>query len=272
MSMRLAMKASMETAQSDGKAQKAAARKAKKEAKAARQAELARAALPPPLDHTAGVDAETGAMRSRVAAKLEDILATVDLEAVSTKSLRKRIEEEESVDLSGDHKAWFKGLVADLLARKTAVADAGKKPELADDEEDPRHPRLSPEMAVVAGVSRANHFRLIKLLWKYIKAHDLQNPANKNEILCDEALRAVFRKDKVSGFGMSKLIGAHIIKDEDVAQPRPKKKKRREPVEEDEEDEEEEDEEDDDDDDDEEDEDDEDDDEEDEDDEDDDDY
>ncbi|KAH8086141.1 SWIB/MDM2 domain-containing protein [Aureococcus anophagefferens] len=86
---------------------------------------------------------------------------------------------------------------------------------LADDEEDPRHPVLSDAMAAVVGVGRANHFRLVKLLWKYIKKHDLQNPANKNEIVCDAALKAAFKKDKVTSFGMSKLLSAHMHREHD---------------------------------------------------------
>ncbi|KAH8051551.1 SWIB/MDM2 domain-containing protein [Aureococcus anophagefferens] len=70
-------------------------------------------------------------------------------------------------------------------------------------------------MAAVVGVGRANHFRLVKLLWKYIKKHDLQNPANKNEIVCDAALKAAFKKDKVTSFGMSKLLSAHMHREHD---------------------------------------------------------
>jgi len=83
-----------------------------------------------------------------------------------------------------------------------------------DSEGDESHPLLSAEMAAVVGKRRANHFRLTKLLWKYIKAHDLQNPSKRTEILCDDALKSVFDgADVVTSFGMSKLLGAHIYKD-----------------------------------------------------------
>ena len=96
-----------------------------------------------------------------------------------------------------------------------------------EEDEDPRHPLISEDMSAVVGVSRANHFRLVKLLWKYIKANNLQNPANRNEILCDEKLKKVFKRDKVTGFGMSKLLGQHIFKDgEATRQKAPKKKKK----------------------------------------------
>ena len=49
--------------------------------------------------------------------------------------------------------------------------------------------------------------------WAYIKTKDLQNPGNKREILCDEALKAVFQgKDKVTMFEMNKLLTPHLSK------------------------------------------------------------
>jgi ankyrin repeat protein len=93
--------------------------------------------------------------------------------------------------------------------------DDDKVGETEKEEEDPRHPLISEDMAAVVGVSRANHFRLVKLLWKYIKAHDLQNPSKRTEILCDAKLQKVFKRKKVTSFGMSKLLGAHIFKDGD---------------------------------------------------------
>jgi len=49
-----------------------------------------------------------------------------------------------------------------------------------------------------------------KLLWDYIKAHNLQNPANKRNILCDDKLKAVMGKDEVTMFEMSALVGPHL--------------------------------------------------------------
>jgi hypothetical protein len=49
--------------------------------------------------------------------------------------------------------------------------------------------------------------------WAYIKTKDLQNPGNKREILCDDALKAVFEgKDKVTMFEMNKLLTPHLSK------------------------------------------------------------
>ena len=82
-----------------------------------------------------------------------------------------------NVEISGEDKDWFKEHV-------TKRVQARAEPD--EEEEDPRHPLISEDMSAVVGVSRANHFRLVKLLWKYIKANNLQNPSNRNEILCDD--------------------------------------------------------------------------------------
>ena len=237
MSMRLALKASLAQEAVDEKTKQAAARKAKKDAKAAakeqaaadaraRLAEEAASSAAAEAAEEATWDEATRDVRRRVGARLGEVLATAEIADLKLKSLRKQLEGELGVELSGEeHKAWFKAKVTALVEAKTAAADlaAGRKPgDLADDEEDPRHPVLSDEMAAVVGVGRANHFRLVKLLWKYIKKHDLQNPANKNEIVCDDALKAVFKKDKVTSFGMSKLLSAHYFKDD---APAPKKRK-----------------------------------------------
>ncbi|KAH8072536.1 SWIB/MDM2 domain-containing protein [Aureococcus anophagefferens] len=69
-------------------------------------------------------------------------------------------------------------------------------------------------MAAVVGVGRANHFRLVKLLWKYIKS-TTSRTREQDEIVCDAALKAAFKKDKVTSFGMSKLLSAHMHREHD---------------------------------------------------------
>jgi len=225
MSMRLALKASLETVQDDEKAKKKAARKAKQDAKKERAAELAAAEVAAAAAAEADLDDATRDLRKRVAARLDAVLKDLDLEAANLKSLRKDVEAAEDVELAGENKAWFKEHVTKLLTGGGAAAAPGAAPgALADDEEDPGHPPLSDEMTAVVGIGRANHFRIVKLLWKYIKANDLQNPSNRNEILCDEKLEAVFGKKKVTGFGMSKLIGQHIYKDQGPVKKRKKPK------------------------------------------------
>ena len=53
--------------------------------------------------------------------------------------------------------------------------------------------------------------QVVKKLWEYIKQHDLQNPANKRNILADDKLKAIFGgKGEVTMFEMTKLVSAHL--------------------------------------------------------------
>lgn len=51
---------------------------------------------------------------------------------------------------------------------------------------------------------------MVKELWKHIKEHDLQDPSDRRQIICDEKLHAIFKQSKVSMFGMNKAIGNHL--------------------------------------------------------------
>ena len=64
---------------------------------------------------------------------------------------------------------------------------------------------------MVIGVDRLSRPQVVKQLWAYIKDNDLQNPANKREILCDGNLRAVFNADKVDMFKMNKVLGQYVF-------------------------------------------------------------
>ncbi|XP_062224178.1 upstream activation factor subunit UAF30-like [Phragmites australis] len=59
-------------------------------------------------------------------------------------------------------------------------------------------------------VSRAG---AVKLVWAHIKAHGLQNPANKREINCDEKLKSLFGgRDKIGMMEVTKLLSPHFVK------------------------------------------------------------
>ena len=70
---------------------------------------------------------------------------------------------------------------------------------------------LSPELEAVVGAGPMPRTEVVKQLWVYIKKHDLQNPANKRNILADEKLKAIFGgKSEVTMFEMTKLVSAHL--------------------------------------------------------------
>lgn len=70
---------------------------------------------------------------------------------------------------------------------------------------------LSAELEVVVGAGPMPRSQVVKKLWEYIKKNDLQNPANKRNILADEKLKAIFGgKAEVTMFEMTKLVSAHL--------------------------------------------------------------
>jgi upstream activation factor subunit UAF30 len=71
--------------------------------------------------------------------------------------------------------------------------------------------KISPELAVVVGAGPMPRTEVVKELWVYIKKNNLQDPANKRNIVADENLKKVFGgKEVVSMFEMTKLISPHL--------------------------------------------------------------
>lgn len=46
----------------------------------------------------------------------------------------------------------------------------------------------------------------MKKIWEYVKANGLQNQNDKRQIICDDAMRAVFKQDTVHMFTMVSLL------------------------------------------------------------------
>jgi chromatin remodeling complex protein RSC6 len=68
----------------------------------------------------------------------------------------------------------------------------------------------SKELAAVIGSEHRPRGEVVSKVWDYIKAHNLQNPENRREILADDKLRKVFGKDKVTMFEMNKHLAQHL--------------------------------------------------------------
>lgn len=63
------------------------------------------------------------------------------------------------------------------------------------------------------GESEISRVEAVKKLWAHIKLHDLQNPADKREILCDDKLKNLFDgKEKVGFLEIGKLLSSHFVK------------------------------------------------------------
>ncbi|MDO8719646.1 MAG: SWIB/MDM2 domain-containing protein [Polaromonas sp.] len=69
---------------------------------------------------------------------------------------------------------------------------------------------LSPALSAVVGDKPLPRTEIVKQLWVYIKANNLQDKADKRMINADKKLLAVFGKAQVSMFEMAGLIGKHV--------------------------------------------------------------
>jgi len=70
--------------------------------------------------------------------------------------------------------------------------------------------QLSPELEAVVGPGPLSRGEVVKKMWDYIKAHNLQNPGNKRNVMSDDKLRMIFGKDEVTMFEMTKLVSTHL--------------------------------------------------------------
>lgn len=68
----------------------------------------------------------------------------------------------------------------------------------------------SAELAAVVGPEPLPRADMVKRIWSYIKAHDLQDPADRRIIISDDNLRAVFGKDRVHMMTMMGLLSPHL--------------------------------------------------------------
>jgi chromatin remodeling complex protein RSC6 len=69
----------------------------------------------------------------------------------------------------------------------------------------------SAELSAVVGSASLSRGEVVSKMWAYIKANNLQNPANKREIMADAKLKPVFGgKDRVNMFEMNKHLAKHL--------------------------------------------------------------
>ena len=71
--------------------------------------------------------------------------------------------------------------------------------------------QLSADLEAVVGKGPMPRSEVVKKLWEYIKANNLQNPENKRNIIADDKLKPLFGgKGEVNMFEMTKLVSPHM--------------------------------------------------------------
>jgi DNA topoisomerase-3 len=95
---------------------------------------------------------------------------------------------------------------------KKAAAPAARKAAAAPKAPRKAGPGLTPsaELAAVIGSEPLARTEVIKKLWDYIKAHGLQDAANKRAINADDKLEKVFGKPQVTMFELAGIVGKHL--------------------------------------------------------------
>jgi DNA topoisomerase-3 len=88
-------------------------------------------------------------------------------------------------------------------AAKTAAPKAPRKAAVGT---------LKPSASLAAVIGDGTYARteVVKKIWDYIKANNLQDPADKRSIKADGKLQAVFGKDSATMFELAGIIGKHL--------------------------------------------------------------
>ncbi|GAA0154827.1 hypothetical protein Leryth_008236 [Lithospermum erythrorhizon] len=186
------------------------------------------------------------ASEAELTKRLQEILDTSDLNTTTTTTVRRKLEEHFGIDLS-DKKVFIREQI-DLFLQTQNQNDAHEAQEQEDveqeeeEEEVVSRPRkckmvskkrlkkegnevkkrggggggftkpcaLSPQLQKFAGVPELARTEVVKKLWSYIREHDLQDPANRRNIVCDDTLREIFDVDTINMFQMNKALTKHI--------------------------------------------------------------
>jgi DNA topoisomerase-1 len=110
------------------------------------------------------------------------------------------------------------------VAKETKATETAKKTKSKGKSEDKKEPKprkksvkapshLTPELAAVVGAAEMARGDVLKQLWVYIRAHNLQDPSNKRLIKPDALLAKVFgTSEPVDMFKLAGIIGKHLSK------------------------------------------------------------
>ncbi|KAJ5386275.1 hypothetical protein N7509_008816 [Penicillium cosmopolitanum] len=70
---------------------------------------------------------------------------------------------------------------------------------------------LSPALSsLLGGELTLSRPQTVKKVWQYIRENELQDPADRRQIRCDEPMRAIFKQDRVHMFTMTKILNQNL--------------------------------------------------------------
>jgi len=69
---------------------------------------------------------------------------------------------------------------------------------------------LSEELAEIMGTDRMARKDVVSKMWQIFKERQIQDPKNKQYVICDEQLEKLFKVKKFKAFGMMKILKSHM--------------------------------------------------------------
>ncbi|PNH01784.1 Protein TRI1, partial [Tetrabaena socialis] len=158
---------------------------------------------------SAEVPSSSAPCDEQIIERLRALLAKSDLQTTTEKMLRKKLEEEFQMELL-DKKPMIRQEVERYLAEQ------GDEEE-EDEEEDGENaaPRgsslgswLSEPLQAFLGEESLPRTQVVKRLWEYIRANNLQDPRDKRKILLDAKLKTLFTSP-LTMFSMNTQLSRH---------------------------------------------------------------
>ncbi|GMH35567.1 hypothetical protein BSKO_03435 [Bryopsis sp. KO-2023] len=71
--------------------------------------------------------------------------------------------------------------------------------------------KVTTELAEFLGTEEITRPNLTKFMWNYFKSNELQDPADRRHILCDEKLKALTNVDRFQAFSFMKFLKHHVV-------------------------------------------------------------
>ncbi|KAL0587125.1 hypothetical protein ABG067_003183 [Albugo candida] len=180
--------------------------------------------------------------RANLRSEIETILKDANLETVSRKTVRNQLESLFSCDLSADKK-YINETILEVIenqqrnekceaddecdeatvpnetsGKKLSQKNVKQTRKIVKERKSPFDAELSlsPELAAVMGTDRMSRPQIVKELWNYIRANNLQDPNDKRRIVFDAQLKSVFQREAATMFTLNKYIKRHVRKPEDL--------------------------------------------------------
>lgn len=128
-------------------------------------------------------------------------------EIIKVVEMPKKIKKSESKKIASKPTLMAKKKVAKLIAssKKTGKENANTSQVVVQ-----KAKRLSPALATICGRKLLNRHEALKAIWKYIKKHDLQDPSQRTIIVCDDKLKAVTKKKRVTSSEILTCLGSNM--------------------------------------------------------------